>query len=444
MTPPPVPGILIPMKRLIRNGRILDPKSRRDEIGDLLIEDGRITAVGRTLDPGGAEILDASGKWVLPGLVDIHIHLRVPGGEAKETIRTGTLAAAAGGVTSVLSMANTTPTLDTPDMIRRFLDKCREEAVVNVYTVGAVSMGLRGEELTDLEGLIEAGASALSDDGKPIMNTQLMRETLERARDLNVPVVCHEEDAFLSRGASMNESAVARRLGHKGMPPEAETVMIARDSILAEMTGGHAHFQHVSAAKSVRAIREAKQHGAPVTGEAAPHHFTLSDAVIANWGANAKMNPPLRSEEDVKAILAGLADGTLDVIATDHAPHTSEEKRKPFAEAPFGIVGLETLVPLVMTALIRNRGFDPLDVFGRLTWRPAEIIHISKGTLAVGADADIAIIDPEAEVEIDASRFRTKGRNTPFDRSHLFGQTVTTFVGGKVVYPDGEIVGAET
>jgi len=422
------------MSILIRHGRVIDP-GRLNGPADVLIRDGRIAAVGLGLKvPAGATVIDATGKWVLPGFVDLHVHLREPGFEYKETIASGTAAAVAGGFTSVCCMPNTQPVNDNQSVTELILDKARAAGLAHVFPIGAITKGSEGKALAEFGELKAAGCVAVSDDGKPVMNAMVMRRALEYARTFDLPVVDHCECTHLSEEGSMHEGQVATELGLHGIPSASEDVMVARNLALAELTGGRLHLAHLSTAGSVRMVREAKARGIRVTAEACPHHFLLTEEAVREFNTNAKMNPPLRSRKDVDAIKAGLKDGTIDVIATDHAPHAAFEKEREFDYAPFGIVGLETAWGLTMV-LVEEGVLTVEQAVASLTVQPARAFGLAKGALAVGADADVAIVDPDAQWVVDSERFRSKGRNTPFSGWKLKGQVVSTLVGGRIVYP---------
>ncbi len=423
---------------LIRGGTVVDPARGVEAARDVLIEDGKIRdlAAGLSKKPGlqGVETIDASGLWVIPGLVDMHVHLREPGREGDETIATGTSAAARGGVTTVLAMANTEPVCDTPAQLRLLRAKADADAKVRVLFAGAVTVGQKGERLTEFARLKEAGAAALSDDGRPLMSAGLMRRALELARDQNLVVIDHCEDLTLSAGACANEGAPALRKGLKGAPWAAETVQVLRDIALAELTGARVHLAHLSAAASVEAVRAAKRRGAPVTAEACPHHFALSDDMIPGYDADWKMNPPLRSREDRAALVEGLADGTIDAIATDHAPHGCAAKAAGFDPAPFGVIGLETALAVSLTELYHKKALTRRELVARLCAAPAAILGLGdRGTLAPGVPADLTLVDPNAEWT-PAAPYASKSRNTPFSGRRLKGRAARTLVGGRTVH----------
>ncbi|HET8760020.1 MAG TPA: dihydroorotase [Nitrospiria bacterium] len=419
---------------LIRGGRVIDPASGLDAVCDLEITDGRITACGSGLKPAAkTDSFNATGLVVCPGLIDLHTHVREPGYEYKETIKTATAAAAAGGFTTVFAMPNTNPINDTRAVTELVLDVARRDGAVNVEPVGAITKGSKGEELAEIGELVAAGCAAISDDGRPVTSSLIMRRALEYTLAFNVPVIDHCEDLCLSSGGVMHEGKVSTMLGLKGVPAAAETVMVARDLALAELTGGRLHLAHMSCAASVRMIREAKARGVRVTAEACPHHFSLTDEAVIGFKADAKMNPPLRTREDVLAVIEGLADGTIDAIATDHAPHAPEEKSWPIAEAPFGVVGLETALALSL-ALTADGHLSLPQVIALLTSKPAAVMGSDRGGLRVGAPADVTVFDPEAEWVVDPAQFRSKSRNTPFAGWKMRGRVIRTIVGGKVVY----------
>jgi len=419
---------------LIKGGRIIDPASGRDEIGHLVLKDGKVEGILHGDPPAGFEgrIVDAGGKWVVPGLVDMHVHLRDPGHEWKEDIRTGTAAAAAGGFTSVACMANTQPVNDNPEVTKYILEKARREGAADVFPVAAVSRGLEGKEMTDFAEIAEAGAVAFSDDGKHIANPLLMRRAMEYARPFGFPILVHSEDKELTAGGAANEGWTAVRMGIPGAPGAAEEVAIARDILIARHTGGRLHLQHISTKMGVELLRMAKKAGLSVTGETAPHYFTLTDAALEGYDTNAKMNPPLRGEEDRMAILQGLQDGTIDAIASDHAPHDAFVKDCEFIAAANGIIGLQTSLPLAL-ALTEGGKIAPMRIVELLSAAPARILSLrGKGTLARGADADVAVVDPAAEWEFRERDVRSKSRNSPFLGWKLRGRAVLTVCRGLV------------
>ena len=422
------------MSLLLRGGRVIDPANNVDAVQDVLIADGKIERLGRSLEaPAGAEVVDANGKIVCPGFIDIHVHLREPGYEYKETVATGTRAAAAGGFTAVCCMANTNPVNDNGAVTDYILAKAKVEGVVRVYPIGAVTRGLHGEQLAELAELADSGCVAFSDDGRCVMNAGLYRRAMEYTLPFGTPLISHAEDTSLSRGASMNEGVGSTETGLPGQPAAAEDVMVARDILLAELTGAHVHIAHVSTAGAVRLIRDAKARGLQVTAEVTPHHLVLTEEAVRTWDPNTKMAPPLRTKRDVEALLEALADGTIDCIATDHAPHALSEKEGEFDRAAFGIVGLETAVAVLLDRLVRP-GLLPLStLIARLSRDPARLLNLPGGNLATGAPAAVTILDPDAETIVDPLRFRSRSRNTPFGGWTLRGSPWTTLVGGSVV-----------
>lgn len=427
------------MKLIIRGGMVIDPVTGSMSEKDILVSKGRIAGIDAGIGSNGATVIDARGKLVAPGLIDMHVHLREPGYEPKETIYTGTRAAARGGFTSVACMPNTNPVADNAAVVSFIKDKAAAQGVVNVYPIGAITRGSKGGELAGLGDMREAGAVAFSDDGSPVMNAGLMRRAMQYARMLGMTIISHCEDINLSAGGSMHEGYISTVLGLKGIPSSAEEVMVARDIILAGETGCRLHIAHVSTAGSVRLVREAKARGVRVTAEATPHHFTLTDEAVLGYDTTTKVNPPLRLVEDVAAVKEGLADGTIDVIATDHAPHTLEEKDVEYERAPFGLVGLETAVGLVWTELVATGFLTPLQAITMMSQNPARVLGIPRGTLEIGADADITIIDPDFSGVVDPVQFAGKGRNTPFSGRLLKGLPRATIVGGRVVMQGGYV-----
>jgi len=421
------------MMILIKGGHVIDP-GRVNGVSDVLIENGKIAAVGQTLAaPAGATVIQANGQLVVPGFVDLHVHFREPGFEYKETIQSGTEAAVAGGFTTVCAMPNTNPVNDNQAVTEFMLERAKAAGNANLYPIGAITKRSEGKELAEIGDLRRAGCVAISDDGKPVMNSLVMRRAMEYARAFDVPVVDHCEDLHLSEGGCMNEGVISTELGLPGIPSAAEDVMVARNVSLAELTGARLHLAHISTAGSVRMVREAKARGLKVTAEACPHHFTLTEETTRGYNTHAKMNPPLRTSEDVQAIKDGLRDGTIDVIATDHAPHATQEKQQEFTEAPFGIVGLETALSLTL-ALVEEGVLTLESAVDKLATAPAKAFSLNAGTLAVGAPADVAVVDPNLEWEVDPSRFRSKSRNTPFAGWKVKGRVTTTIVSGRIVY----------
>ena len=425
------------MKLLIKHGRVVDPVSGTVSIQDLYIENGKVVQLEKDIRQEADQVIDADGLVVCPGLVDMHVHLRDPGLTYKEDIFTGTAAAAHGGVTSVACMANTDPVVDTPEQVRYVKDKAAQANGVHVYPIAAVSMGMRGEEPSDADALKKAGAIALSDDGCNVDNANLMRDVMIHAKRLEMPVLCHCEDTTMVEGRAVNEGSVSRQLWLEGRPAIAEEIMVMRDAMLAEETGAHVHICHVSTAKSVDIIRRMKKRGVAITCETCPQYFTLTEDEILTQGSMARVNPPLRTAKDIKGIIAGLKDGTIDAIATDHAPHSAEEKSRPLTRAPSGMVGLETSLAIALTELYHTGKMKLPDIIKRMTYTPASILRLSsKGRLSLGSDADITIFEPEEVWTIDPEQFASKARNTPFAGREVKGKVKYTIVGGNVIYQD--------
>jgi dihydroorotase len=420
----------------LRGGRVIDPARDFDADADVILRGGVVARVGVGLAASagpGVRIVDARGCWVVPGLIDLHTHLREPGQEYKEDIATGTRAAAAGGYTAVCAMPNTVPPNDNRAVSELMVRRAAEVGMVRVYPVGAISKGLKGESLAEIGELKDAGCVAISDDGHPVMNAELMRRALEYARTFGLTVVQHCEDLTLSAGGAMNEGPASTRAGIRAQPSAAESSMVARDIELCALTGARYHVAHVSSAESVRLVREAKQRGLPVTCEVTPHHLTLTDEACISYDTAAKCNPPLRSSADVDALRAGLVDGTIDAVATDHAPHSSVEKDVEFEQAAFGMIGLETAIPLVLD-LVREGGLTPSTWVRRMSSGPAAAFGLRGGTLAEGRLADVTVVDPEAAWTLTIEGLRSRSRNTPFTGRKMVGRAVLTIVGGRIVY----------
>ncbi|MDW8355387.1 MAG: dihydroorotase [Bryobacterales bacterium] len=419
---------------LIRNGRVVDPAARRDEIADVLLEDGRVAAVGARLEAAGAEVFDATGLVVAPGFIDMHVHLREPGFEHAETIETGSRAAAAGGFTSICAMPNTAPVNDNPTVTRYIIERARRFAVTNVFPIGAITKDSAGEELAAIGSMKAAGAVAISDDGRPVMNARVMRRAMETARSFGLPVIDHCEDLNLSAGGDMNEGVVSVRLGLRGIPSCSEDVMVARDILLAEVTGARFHVAHISSRRSVELVAEAKRRGLPVSCEATPHHIALSEADLVPYDSNYKMKPPLRTACDVATLVQGLAEGVIDAIATDHAPHPGSEKMQEFEQCPFGIIGLETALAIALETLYHTGKVSLMRLVELFTLGPARILNLDRGRLAPGAPGDVTIFDPERVWTYDVTQSFSKSSNTPFHGRTFRGRAVATIVGGAVVW----------
>ena len=424
---------------LVRGGHLIDPRNKLDGIMDVLIEGQHVQKVAKDIKPSkDTEILNATGLLVTPGLIDIHVHLREPGQEEKETIATGTASAAMGGFTSVACMPNTAPPIDNVSQVQFVLMKAQSEGHVRVFPIGAITKGQDGAELTEIGAMLRAGCVAISDDGKPVTNAKLFRRALEYAKTFGLTVIDHCEDADLAKGGVMNEGKLAALLGLKGIPRQAEYIMVARNIALCELTGANLHLAHMSTKESVGLVREAKKRGLPVTAETCPHYFTLTEEAVSDYNTNAKMNPPLRTEADREAILEGLADGTLDVIASDHAPHTVAQKGREFDFAPFGIIGLETTWGLVLTQLVQKKVMSLSAAVATMTDAPARALNLPGGHLSPGAPADITLTDLKAKNVID--QFASKSRNSPFIGWTLQGKAVATLVGGELVMRNGRLL----
>ena len=433
------------MRRVVQNGTVIDPANGLEADLDLVIEEGVIRELGQ---PGGfasveAQRIDASGCVVAPGLIDMHVHLREPGYEYKETVLTGTQAAVAGGFTAVACMANTNPVNDNGAVTRFIVEQARSVGLARVFPIGALSKGLHGEELAEIGEMIEAGAVAISDDGRPVMDANLMRRALEYCSMFDVPISVHEEDLHLSSGGSMNEGPTSVRLGIRGVPSVAEDVMVARDIALARLTGGRVHIAHISTRRAVDLVRQAKAEGLAVTTEVAPHHFTLTEEAVEGYNTNAKMSPPLRLADDVAAMKEGLRDGTIDAIATDHAPHHRDEKEVEFDQAAHGVTGLETALSLTLR-LVQDGVLPLSEAVQKLTMNPARILGLPYGTLSVGRPADLTLFDTQASWQVKPLASRSRSQNTPFAGWELTGKVRLTMVDGRIVYDDREQEGQPT
>jgi dihydroorotase len=426
----------------IKGGEVIDPRRRTQEKLDIVLRGGKIegllpTGEFKASDHGDIKTIDASGMIVTPGLVDMHVHLREPGEEHKETIATGSEAAAAGGFTAVACMPNTIPVNDSPSITEYIVEKARKAHTVRVYPVAAISKGQKGQSLTEFADLKQAGAVAVSDDGRPVVNSALMRRALEHARASNLPVISHCEDHYLSQGGVIHEGAISTKLGLQGIPAAAEEIMVIREILLARLTGCPVHIAHVSSEGSVKFIKQAKEEGIPVTAETAPHYFSLDHTAVIDCGTYAKMNPPLREPKDVEAVKKGLSEGVIDVIASDHAPHSPLEKDTAFDKAAFGIIGLETALPLTL-ALVCQGVLSLPEAIARLSWNPASILNINGGVIEEGREADITVIDMGREYVIKENAFKSKSRNSPFIGTAVKGKAMLTIVGGEVVWESDE------
>ena len=422
---------------LIRGGRVIDPDTRADEVRDLFLCDGKIAGNEETGE-GADIVLDAAGCWVMPGLIDMHVHLRDPGQTWKEDIGSGTQAAAKGGITTVVAMANTKPVIDSPDRVDYVVHKAEQVSPVHVLQAGSATKGLKGEELSDIEGMVRHGSPAISEDGRSVMNASICRKVFRECARLDVPYLDHCEDADLVEGGCVNLDSNSAAQGLPGISNTVEDVIIARDILLAEETGCHLHLCHCSTKGSAEMLRMGKEKGLSLTGEVCPHHFTLTSDDRIEGDANFKMNPPLRTKEDVDALIRGLKEDVFDVISTDHAPHSREEKHRSMKEAPFGITGLETSVSLTITELVKKGILTPMQMAEKMSRNPARILKLSgKGSLAPGMDADVVIIDPEKEYVISSRNFVSRGKNTPFEGRKVCGVVRTTICGGKIVYQEG-------
>lgn len=422
------------MKLFIKNGHVLDPATGTNEVIDILIDEGVIAKRGEKLQCKADRIIDAGGCYVMPGFIDLHVHLRDPGFEEKETVESGVHAAARGGYTTILAMPNTRPVVDNADVVDYVHKKAENIGMTHVLQVGAVTMGQKGEELADIRGMVQAGSPAISEDGKSVMNAKLYRDAMKIAAECKIPVLAHCEDINLVNGGVVNADAVTKKQGLPGITNAVEDVIIARDMVLAKETGARLHLCHCSTKDSVKMVELAKAEGLPVTAEVCPHHFTLTTEDLVPGDTNYKMNPPLRTKEDVEALKQGLKDNIMDVISTDHAPHTAKDKNQSMKKAPFGIVGIETVAALTYTELVLKDYLTPMQMAEKMSYNPAKVIGSDRGSLEEGKPADIVIFDPEKTYKIDAEKFASKGRNTPFHGRTVTGEVKITICDGKIIY----------
>ena len=426
------------MTILIQNGQVINPATGMNEVADVLVENGVVSKIEKGIKEKADRKINAKGCFVMPGFIDMHVHLRDPGFEEKETIETGCRAAAHGGYTTILAMPNTKPVVDNPDVVNYVHNKAKTVGLVNVLQVGAVTKNQEGKELADIEGMVKAGIPAISEDGKSVMNAQLYREAMEKAAKLGIVVLAHCEDKNLVNGGVMNEDEHARELGLKGITNSVEDIMIARNILLSKDTGAHLHLCHCSTKNSVIMVKYAKLEHIPVSAEVCPHHFTLTSDDMVEGDTNYKMNPPLRRKDDVEALKKGLSDGTMEVISTDHAPHTADEKNSSMVKAPFGIVGMETAAALTYTELVLGGYLTPMQMVEKMSYNPAQILHLKKGTLEEGRMADVMLFDPECTYAIDKNKFWSKAKNTPFHGRKVTGKVMMTICDGKIVYDAAE------
>lgn len=422
------------MNILIKNGRVIDPDKQIDKKADLLIVDGKIEQIADVIQAEAEQIIDAANCYVMPGLIDLHVHLRDPGFTHKEDIESGARAAAQGGFTTIVAMPNTKPVIDAATRVKYVMNKAQECSPIRVLQAGAITLGQQGEELADIEGMVAAGSPAISEDGKSVMNALLYRQAMEVAAKLDVPVLAHCEDMNMVNKGCMNEDEVSKKMNLPGITNAVEDVIIARDMVIAQETGCRLHLCHCSTKGGVAMIKDGKAHGIQVTAEVCPHHFTLTTDDMVEGDTNYKMNPPLRTREDVEMLKQGLKNGIIDVISTDHAPHSEQEKNTSMLTAPFGIVGLETCVALTISELVKPGILTPLQMAEKLSYNPAQILKVDRGSLAEGKPADVVIIDPEAEYQIDPSTFASKGKNTPFGGREVQGKVMCTICDGKIAY----------
>ena len=423
------------MKTLIKNGIVVNPKAKYEKKMDILVNESKIEKIAEQIVADkNCQVIDVSGKYILPGLVDLHVHLREPGYEHKETIATGTKAAAKGGFTSICCMPNTNPVADNSSVIRFIQHRVAEEGVVKVFPIGAISKELKGQEISEIGMLKEAGVVGLSDDGSTVMNSGVMRRAMEYTKPFDLTFITHCEDQHLVNNGMVNEGYASMMTGLPGFPSAAEEIIIARDIALAELTGARLHIAHVTTKGGVELIRAAKQKGLEVTAEVTPHHLALSENELVSFNTSLKVNPPLRSKEDQLALIVGLQDGTLDIIATDHAPHAYEEKMVEFQWAPFGISGLETALPVAITYLVKEGKISLLELAEKMSYRPSEILNLNVGIIEEGLDADLVIVDLDKELEVNTDNFVSKGKNSPFNRRKLTGWPIMTMVNGQIVY----------
>ncbi len=429
------------MKQLLKGGRIINPENKFDDVADLLIEDGKIKAIGKGLAAGDADIIDVSGKIVTPGLIDMHVHFREPGQEAKEDFVSGSKAAAAGGYTTVATMPNTKPVVDTAALVRSLQERAREAGLIHVEIIGALTKGQKGEELAEVGDMTEAGAVAFSDDGHFVKSAKVLLNGFDYLRTFDKIIINHDEEPTLVEEGVMNESHHSAMLGMKGRPTVAEDIAVARDILLAEYADARVHVAHISSARSVDLVREAKKRGVKVTAEATPQHLTMTDDCVNPIDSSTKINPPLREQKDVDAVLAGLKDGTIDAIVTDHSPHAQEEKDREYAYAPSGFPGLETALGVLLTDLYHTGKLDLMQMISKMTYEPARIFGLNAGSLSEGRPADITVIDPELDWTVDDKEFYTKGSHSPFVGRKLKGRAVMTLVDGRMVMQNGKILG---